>query len=72
MLGGTGRLRLLLASPTTGSDLYTAALMERACLRGDYTLPPNAIVVFEGISAVEALASKGEMERVKGIFSQIK
>ena len=68
LLHGSGRLRLLLASPATGSDLYTACIIERACLRGNYALPPRAVLVFDGMSAVEAMASKVEMERVKGIF----
>jgi len=68
LLQGSGNLRLLLASPATGSDLYTACILERACLRGDYALPPRAVLVFDGMSAVEAMASKVEMERVKGFF----
>ena len=43
-----------------------AALLERACLRGGYSLAPRGVIVFEGKSAVEVLASKAEMERVKG------
>ena len=69
LLHGSGMLRLLFASPTTGSDLYTACILECACLRGDYSLPPRAVLVFDGMSAVEAMASKVEMERVKGLFS---
>ncbi len=65
LLHGSGRLRLLLASPATGSDLYTACILERACLRGDYFLPPRAVLVFDGMSAVEAMASKVEMKRIK-------
>jgi len=65
LLSAQGQLRLILASPATGSDLFTAAIMERACLRGNYTLPPRAVIVFDGMSTVEVLASKREMERVK-------
>jgi len=66
LLNAKGMLRLLLASPSAGSDLYTFAVMERACLRGNYALPPRAVITFEGMSAVEALASKREVGRVKG------
>lgn len=65
LLTGFGKLRILLASPTFGSELYTACLIERACLRGDYLLPPRAVLVFDGMSAVEVMASKVEMDRVK-------
>ena len=65
LLAGSGKLRILLASPTTGSELYLACLIERACLRGNYTLPPHAALVFDGMSAVEVMASKAEMDRVK-------
>ncbi|HWQ98956.1 MAG TPA: hypothetical protein VN538_12815 [Clostridia bacterium] len=68
-LTGSGKLRILLASPATGSELYAACLFERACLRGSYTLPPRALTVFEGLSAVEVMASKVEMERVSRIVS---
>ena len=68
LLTGKGVLRLLIASPATGSELYTACLLERACLRGGYALAPHAVIVFESVSAVEAMASRAEMERVKGIF----
>jgi hypothetical protein len=66
LLTGFGKLRILLTSPTTGSELYTACLIERACLRGNYMLPPRAILVFDGMSAVEVMASKAKMDRVKG------
>jgi len=65
LLSAQGHLCLILASPVTGSDLYTAAIVERACLRGNYMLPPRAVIVFDGKSAVEVLASKREMERVR-------
>ncbi len=65
LLSGSGLLRLLIASPATGSALFAACLLERACLRGNHVLPPRAVLVFEGMSAVEAMASKTEMERVK-------
>ena len=64
MLDGGGEIRLLIASPTGGSDLYTAAVLERACIRGNYALPPYAVIVFEGLSAVEALMKKEETQRI--------
>lgn len=67
-LRGEGRVRFLVASPSTGAELYLAALLERACLRGGYSLAPRGVIVFEGKSAVEVLASRAEMERVKGIL----
>lgn len=70
LLNAKGALRLLLASPSTGSDLYTFAVMERACLRGNYALPPRAVIAFEGMSAVEALASKREVERLKNAMTK--
>ncbi len=69
LLGGDGTIRFLVASPTTGSELYTAALVERACLRGGFSLPQHALVVFEGMSAVEALSKKSELARVKQALS---
>ena len=68
LLNAAGALRLLLASPTPGGDLYTSAIIEHACVRGSYCLAPRAVLLFEGLSAVEVLASKRELERVKGIF----
>lgn len=68
LLTGSGKLRVLVASPATGSELYVACLIERACLRGNYALSPRAVLTFDGLSAVEAMASRAEMERVKGIF----
>ena len=68
LLNASGTLRLLLASPTPGGDLYASAIIERACIRGAYALPPRCVLTFEGLSAVEILASKRELERVKGIF----
>lgn len=70
LLSGAGLLRLLIASPETGGALYTACLIEQACLRGSYALPPHAVLVFDGVSAVEAMASRAEMERVKGFFAK--
>ena len=70
LLSGVGLLRLLIASPATGGALYLAGLIERACLRGNYALPPHAVLVFDGVSAVEAMASRAEMERVKAFFVQ--
>ncbi len=68
LLNASGTLRLLLASPTPGGDLYASAIIERACMRGNYCLAPRGVLAFEGLSAVEVLASKRELERVKGIF----
>ena len=68
LLNASGTLRLLLASPTPGGDLYANAIIERACMRGNYSLAPRGVLTFEGLSAVEVLASKRELERVKGIF----
>jgi len=68
LLAGSGRLRILLASPTTGSELYLACLIESMCLRGNYMLPPRTVLVFDGMSAVEVMASKLEMDRVKAHF----
>lgn len=65
LLNATGTLRLLLASPTPGSDLYASAIVEHACIRGNDSLAPRGVLVFEGQSAVEVLASKRELERVK-------
>jgi hypothetical protein len=70
LLTGSGKLRVLVASPTTGIELYATCLLERACLRGSYTLPPRAFLTFDGLSAVEAMASRAEMERVKGLFAK--
>ena len=67
-LDAAGTLRVLIASPTPGGDLYASAIIERACMRGNYSLVPRAVLVFEGMSAVEVLASKRELERVKNIF----
>ena len=68
LLNASGTLRLLLASPTPGGDLYASAIIERACMRGNYSLAPRGVLAFEGLSAVEVLASKRELERVKKIF----
>jgi hypothetical protein len=70
LLDGGGWIRFLIASPTPGSDLYTAALFERACVRGNYGLPPRAVAVFEGKSAVEAHASGREMEKLPPLFKE--
>lgn len=69
-LDAAGTLRLLLASPGAGGDLYASAIIERACLRGAYTLAPRAVLVFEGMSSVEVLASKRELERVKAALTR--
>ena len=62
---GGGRLTCLVASPAMGSELYMLALLDQACVRGGYSLAPDGMLVFEGMSAVEVLASKAELERVK-------
>ena len=68
LMNASGTLRLVIASPTPGGDLYASAIIERACMRGNYSLAPRGVLAFEGLSAVEVLASKRELERVKGIF----
>ena len=65
-----GSLRLLIASPSAGGDLYASAIIERACLRGNYSLAPRGVLTFEGMSAVEVLASKRELERMKAALSR--
>ncbi len=65
LLSGGGKIRFVIASPTGGSDLYTAALIERACIRGDYALFAGEVTVFEGLSAVELLANKADLEKIK-------
>lgn len=62
---GSGRLTCLVASPAAGGELYSLALLDQACVRGGYSLAPEGMLVFEGMSAVEVLAGKAEMERVK-------
>jgi hypothetical protein len=62
---GSGRLTCLIASPAAGGELYSLALLDQACVRGSYSLAPEGILVFEGMSAVEVLSSKAELERVK-------
>ena len=61
LLDGGGRLGVFLASPAMGAELYIACVLEHACLRGDYSLTPRAMLVFEGYCAVEVAANKGEM-----------
>lgn len=63
-----GCLRCLIASPAMGGDLYALALLDQACARGGYALSPEGMLVFEGMSAVEALSSGAELERVKAFF----
>ena len=65
---GSGRLTCLVASPAAGGELYSLALLDQACVRGGYSLAPEGMLVFEGMSAVEVLSSKAEMERVKTCF----
>ena len=68
---GSGRLTCLVASPAAGSELYSLALLDQACVRGGYSLAPEGMLVFEGMSAVEILAGKAEMERVKTCFLSV-
>ena len=65
---GSGRLTCLVASPAAGSELYSLALLDQACVRGGYSLAPEGMLVFEGLSAIEVLSSKAELERVKQAF----
>ena len=65
---GSGRLTCLLASPAAGGELYSLTLLDQACVRGGYSLAPKGMLLFEGMSAVEVLAGKAEMERVKTCF----
>ncbi|MEN6635250.1 MAG: hypothetical protein ABFC56_05335 [Clostridiaceae bacterium] len=69
LLDGAGRLVVFLASPAMGSDLYIACLLERACLRGNYSLSPRGTLVLEGINAMEVPVSKRETERVKAAIT---
>ncbi len=67
---GSGRLTCLIASPAAGGELYSLALMDQACVRGGYSLSPEGMFVFEGLSAVEVLSNKAELERVQIALSQ--
>lgn len=67
---GSGRLTCLLASPASGGELYSLALLDQACVRGGYSLAPEGMLVFEGLSAVEVLAGKAEMKRVKDLLTK--
>ena len=69
LLDGGGKLRIFLASPAMGSDLYIACLIERACLTGNYALVPRGVLVFEGISAMEVPMNRRETERVKAALT---
>ena len=60
-----GFLRVAVASPRAGAELYCMLALERACAQGNYRLPPNAFTVLDGFTAAEALTSKAEVERVK-------
>lgn len=68
---GGGRLSCLIASPAMGGELYALALLDQACARGGYALSPEGMLVFEGMSAVEALASRAELERVKAMVDRM-
>ena len=68
---GSGRLTCLIASPAAGGELYSLALLDQACVRGGYSLAPEGMLVFEGMSTVEILAGKAEMERVKTCFLSV-
>jgi len=66
---GSGRLTCVVATPAAGGELYSLALLDQACVRGGYSLAPEGMLVFEGMSAVEVLAGKAEMERVKNTIN---
>ena len=73
LLDGGGKLRILLASPAMGGDLYIACLIERACLTcltGNYALEPRGVLLFEGLSAMEVPMNRRETERVKAALTQ--
>ena len=60
-----GGLRVAVASPHIGAELFALLVLDRACLQGSYTLEPKAFTLLEGVSAQEAFAGKAEFERVK-------
>lgn len=68
---GCGRLSCLIASPVMGGDLYALSLLDQACVRGGYALMPEGMIMFEGMSAVEALSGRGEIERMKAMVDQM-
>ena len=69
--GGSGWLSCMVASPIAGGELYSLALLSQICARGDFSLAPNGITLFDGLSAGEALSGRPEMERVKAAVAQL-
>ena len=69
--GGSGRLSCMVASPMAGGELYSLALLSQICARGDFSLTPNGITLFDGLSAGEALSGRLEMERVKTVVANL-
>ena len=63
--GGSGCLSCIVASPIVGGELYSLALLSQISARGDFSLAPNGITLFDGLSAGEALSGRQEMERLK-------
>lgn len=64
-----GGLRVAVASPHIGAELFALLVLDRACLQGSFTLEPKAFTLLEGVSAQEAFAGKAEFERVKGFVN---
>lgn len=60
-----GGLRVAVASPHIGAELFALLVLDRACLQGSFILEPKAFTLLEGVSAQEAFAGKAEFERVK-------
>ena len=65
-----GRLRVVVASPHLGAELFALLVLDRACLQGSYTLEPKAFTLLEGVTAQEAFAGKAEFERVKTAIAE--
>lgn len=65
-----GGLRVVVASPHIGAELFVLLVLDRACLQGSYTLEPKAFTLLEGVSAQEAFAGKAEFERVKKAIAE--
>ncbi len=71
LLRGNGRLTCLIASPAMGGELYALALLDQVCIRGSYALAPEGMLLFDGLSAVEVLASRGEMGRLEALLANL-
>ena len=65
-----GGLRVAVASPHIGAELFALLVLDRACLQGSFTLEPKAFTLLEGVTAQEAFAGKAEFERVKGAITE--